>query len=195
MTRRDANDAREQPSGSAGVAWLKQHGPTLLVGVLVVAAYADLRSRLPDEPSEPPAPAARAETPTRAGPDAATTRRGKPPRRPAPAEGPAAWNCAGAIPGAMLRRSLGRHGRAVFDCYAEARARAPQLRGSLTVQARVDASGRVTDSRLYGTATDPGLHQCVSDSVSSWAFPRPRGGDCAVVEAPFVLTPDAGVPE
>jgi hypothetical protein len=88
-----------------------------------------------------------------------------------------------------VRVAVGQQGTAVFDCYAQRRASLPGLAGTLVLQLRVGADGRVTHANVGGELGDESLRACVGNAALGWLFPPPVGGDCAVVSAPFDLGP------
>ena len=115
-----------------------------------------------------------------------------PPTSPvaAPTGGQPPARCEGTLGSEQVRAALGRHARDVFACYAERVAQVPTLAGPLRLTLWIDARGAVSYGRIDGL-DDPGLRGCVRAALTSWHFDAPTGGDCAIVEAPFALSPDA----
>jgi hypothetical protein len=101
------------------------------------------------------------------------------------------WTCSGAIPAAVVQHTLGRLGPQIFDCYYTRQSEEPALRGLFTVDLRVGLDGRVASSKTSSSIEDAGFLDCAIQAVHRWEFPRPVGGDCAVVSIPFDLAPRA----
>jgi hypothetical protein len=68
----------------------------------------------------------------------------------------------------------------------------PGLQGKLIVRFAIGGSGYVASSCLVRTTLSaPDVERCIVDLVLNWSFPRRLGGDWALVEYPFVLTPQS----
>jgi hypothetical protein len=103
------------------------------------------------------------------------------------------WACTGVVPEEQVLRSIGRHGRAALQCAADRAAAGHPSTGTLLVRLRVDPHGQPTAAHVGGVE-DQELIDCVGRQALLWEFPPPRGGDCAVVEAPFSLGSEAPAP-
>jgi hypothetical protein len=77
----------------------------------------------------------------------------------------------------------------LVTCYNKARQTTPSLRGKLTLRINVNEVGKVmlVDSAPGGTANDPALVSCLSDTLRVVTFPKPNGS--ATVSAPLVFRP------
>jgi len=77
----------------------------------------------------------------------------------------------------------------LVTCYNKARQTTPALHGKLTIRINVNEEGKVllVDSAPGGTANDPALVSCLSDTLRAVTFPKPKGS--ATVSAPLVFRP------
>jgi hypothetical protein len=80
----------------------------------------------------------------------------------------------------------------LVDCFNQARATNPDLRGKLTLRITVNEAGVVNgveaDPSAGGHANDPALVSCIESAMKAGAhFPKPGG--TATVVAPLVFRP------
>jgi len=59
----------------------------------------------------------------------------------------------------------------------------------VNVRVRVGATGSVSAVQVGGSLHDSEVFSCVRNLADHWSFPAPSGGRCAVIAAPFNLTP------
>ncbi|GAB5542349.1 MAG: hypothetical protein SangKO_021090 [Sandaracinaceae bacterium] len=140
----------------------RQQWPVLVVAVLALLGWADLRARVValEEAEVTPAPA--------------------PEPQPSQEECP----MTGTLPQAAVRGVVGRNGRDVFGCYESH----GEGRGTLDLTLRVDREGVVQRVMAAGTlATQAALAQCAQEAAWRWRFPAPEGDGCAEVAVPFLL--------
>lgn len=104
-------------------------------------------------------------------------------------KGPDKWLCEGEVPIASLASEVREHSRQVRNCYEKRLRDNSGLEGDLSVELRIGHNGRVSDVRLQGSLRDAKVRSCVSALTKKWSFPRPSGGTCAVVAAPFHFSP------
>jgi hypothetical protein len=102
---------------------------------------------------------------------------------------PGDWDCAGDIPAARIQAIVAENRRQVRNCYERALKRNNQLSGTLTLSMKIARDGSVEATRVGGNLGDQEVFACVRSLASRWRFPNPSGGNCAVVRAPFSLTP------
>jgi outer membrane biosynthesis protein TonB len=153
-----------------------------------------------DEPKPPPAEVKSVERPTALTNDTVQIPveeedAGPPPEEPpaevkkhrAPATDP--WSCPGDIPVTDIKKVLGEAQSSIRACYERALRNNNQLQGSVALEVRVGLSGKVDNSRVRGNLRDPEVSKCIQNLAKSWRFPPPRGGNCAVVGAPYNFTP------
>ncbi len=99
------------------------------------------------------------------------------------------WDCSGNIPVAAIRRIISQERRQVRNCYERRLKVNNTLQGSVNVRVRVGARGNVSAVRVGGSLRDRQVFACVRGLANQWSFPAPTGGRCAVIAAPFSLTP------
>lgn len=89
-----------------------------------------------------------------------------------------------------IERVVRAHQNEIRACYEKALIRGGNmnLSGRLKISWFVNRQGRaVSLKKLSGFGAQAGLYDCVSRRISSWNFPRPRGGLGAQVSWPFVF--------
>jgi len=111
----------------------------------------------------------------------------EPVKRPRATQDP--WSCPGDIPVSDIKKVLGDAQSSIRACYERALRNNNQLQGSVNLEVRVGASGRVDNSRIRGNLRDPEVTKCIQNLTKGWSFPAPTGGNCAVVGAPYNFTP------
>jgi len=99
------------------------------------------------------------------------------------------WECSGNIPAVEARAVIAENRRQVRNCYERQLKTNHTLSGSLSLHLKVGANGQVQATQVGGSLRDPSVFSCVRNLAQSWRFPSPTGGNCAVISAPFNLTP------
>jgi hypothetical protein len=99
------------------------------------------------------------------------------------------WDCSGEIPAAEALKVINQHRRQVRSCYERQLKVNNTLQGKINLQLRIGRGGDVAGVRTGGTLRDQKVLRCVHQKARRWKFPAPEGGRCAVVAAPFNLTP------
>lgn len=99
------------------------------------------------------------------------------------------WDCDGDIPVASIRSVIAEQRTQVRACYERALKVNNTLQGRVDVRVKIGRDGRVSATRVTGSLRDNDVFSCVRSLARNWSFPAPSGGDCAVVDAPFTLTP------
>lgn len=99
------------------------------------------------------------------------------------------WSCPGDIPVSDIKKVLGEAQSSIRSCYERALRNNNQLAGSVNLEVRVGASGKVDHTRVRGNLRDPEVTRCIQNLAKNWVFPAPTGGNCAVVGAPYNFTP------
>jgi TonB family protein len=68
----------------------------------------------------------------------------------------------------------------IANCYSNA-SRYEAVSGVIVVRVRINEEGHVRSTRIISdSAHTPALTRCVQNSVQSWAYPRPEGGEVEV---------------
>jgi hypothetical protein len=194
---------------------LRRSWPVLLLVVLGLIAYLDLKAdyreiarHLEDDAATPlirslppvdgPAsPSNVAKEQARVeGPSAAPQDTGSSPETSAPAAEPRVFSpeCTGHIPEETLLEVLTHADKGVYECYRKALAQDPEFRAKLEFLLHVTSEGKVLKTRVENAVMDYDLTPCMADELTTWQFPPPEGGDCAVVTLPFEFDPSDHAP-
>jgi len=99
------------------------------------------------------------------------------------------WECSGSVPQGAAQGVIREHRRQVRSCYERQLKQNHTLAGNLSLRLKVGPDGSVVATAVGGSLRDPVVFGCVRNLASSWRFPAPTGGNCAVVSAPFAFTP------
>jgi hypothetical protein len=99
------------------------------------------------------------------------------------------WNCNGDVPAAEIKQLLADRQVQIRSCYEKRLRVNNMLQGSLRLQVRIGNDGKVQATRAGGTLRDPEVFNCVQALAKKWSFPAPKGGSCAVFDAPYNFTP------
>ncbi len=116
---------------------------------------------------------------------------------PATENGPAAKAAAvatmdveGGLDKAIIRRIVRAHINEVRYCYNQGLSEDPELAGRVVVQMTIGSDGKIAESTVASTdMEDTDVPQCIAEAAARWVFPKPPGGDNAIVTYPFVLEP------
>ncbi|MEZ4451227.1 MAG: TonB family protein [Nannocystaceae bacterium] len=71
------------------------------------------------------------------------------------------------------------------QCWSDAHARSPALKGSMKLEITVDRRGRVDSVALPAAPGDEKLGRCVAKAVRGWRFDAPSDGGDAVITLPI----------
>jgi outer membrane biosynthesis protein TonB len=102
--------------------------------------------------------------------------------------GNADWSCTGEIATAQASSAFRSHSGEVRQCYERKLRTDPMLQGTLSVRLKIGTGGTVQGVQVGGSLRDAEVVACVRERARTWRFPGPAGG-CAVIAAPFSLTP------
>lgn len=97
------------------------------------------------------------------------------------------WECSGDLQGAM--QVIAEQRSQVRACYERRLKVNNILQGELLVKLKVGANGKVVLANVSGSMKDAEVNSCVRKLATSWSFPTPSGGTCAVVQVPFQFSP------
>ncbi len=91
-----------------------------------------------------------------------------------------------AIDRATLSSVVGQHRPEILKCFAEGKKKMSGMKGTVTLQLQVDASGKVR-AQVQSTLNNPLVAACVIKSANGWKFPARSGGDMASLAYPFTI--------
>jgi hypothetical protein len=73
-------------------------------------------------------------------------------------------------------------------CYNKGLRNNPSLKGKVVSKFVITGEGKVSVSKVgSSTLLNPGVENCISARISTWTFPKPRGGGQVTVNYPFIL--------
>jgi hypothetical protein len=91
-----------------------------------------------------------------------------------------------AIDRATVSSVIGQHRVEVLKCIAEGKKKSSAMKGTITLQLQVDATGRVR-AQVQSTLNNPLVAACVIRSANEWKFPSRSDGQMASVAYPFTI--------
>lgn len=96
----------------------------------------------------------------------------------------------GTIDTRALLKVFNKYEGELKKCYERALKRDPNLAGKISLQVRIEPSGRASTAKVTGTSMrDASMFGCMERSAKSWSYPTPTGG-AAVVNKPITFSPD-----
>lgn len=104
------------------------------------------------------------------------------PKRPAVVEG--------ALDKEIVRKVVRQHRREIKYCYEKELAKDPTLKGEVTVQFTISASGEVIAALVTkSTLGNQAVETCMQGKIQRWTFPEPKGSSIVKVNYPFNFSP------
>ena len=105
-------------------------------------------------------------------------------------ESPVPAAARGSLDKEIIRRVIVDHIHEVKACYDQQLVKRPRLKGRITVQFTINATGAVAESVLSDTTMNNAqVSDCVVAAIRNWKFPAPEGGGIVIVTYPFNFTP------
>ena len=98
-------------------------------------------------------------------------------------------NAQGDLDKRVIRRIMRQHMAEIMPCYETALAKAPELRGTVSLMFFINPDGKLSSSTAVGV--DPSVASCIADHLKAFAFPTPRGGGGVLVNFPITFGPMA----
>lgn len=96
----------------------------------------------------------------------------------------------GSIDKELIRKVIQEHAAQILFCYEQQLALNPRLQGKVSVKWVINADGSASSPQIDASATtldDPKVHECMMARITSWLFPKPKGGGIAVITYPWIL--------
>ncbi|MBI2378758.1 MAG: AgmX/PglI C-terminal domain-containing protein [Deltaproteobacteria bacterium] len=88
----------------------------------------------------------------------------------------------------LIRRIVEDHKVQVRYCYERELITSPGLFGKVDLEWVIDSEGHVSSTDVKSsTLSNPSVERCLRSKISSWIFPKPRGGGVVVVRYPFAF--------
>ena len=91
-----------------------------------------------------------------------------------------------AIDRATVSSVIGQHRPEVLKCISEGKKKSSSMKGTITLQLQVDASGKVR-AQVQSTLNNPLVAACVIRAANGWRFPSRSDGQMASVAYPFTI--------
>lgn len=99
------------------------------------------------------------------------------------------WDCDGDMDRAQAAKIMAQNRSQVRTCYERRLKVNSLLQGKLNLKLKIGANGKVVATDVSGSLRDNEVFSCVRRLAQTWEFPKPAGGACAVISAPFNFTP------
>jgi hypothetical protein len=96
----------------------------------------------------------------------------------------------GSIDKELIRKVIQDHAAQIRYCYEQQLALNPRLQGKVSIKWIIQADGTATSPQVDAGATtleDARVHECMMSRITSWQFPKPKGGGIAVITYPWIL--------
>jgi hypothetical protein len=96
----------------------------------------------------------------------------------------------GSIDKELIRKVIQDHAAQIRYCYEQQLAINPRLQGKVSIKWIINADGTASSAQVDRAATsleDSKVHECMMARITSWAFPKPKGGGMAVITYPWIL--------
>ncbi|HTN53465.1 MAG TPA: AgmX/PglI C-terminal domain-containing protein, partial [Anaeromyxobacter sp.] len=96
----------------------------------------------------------------------------------------------GSIDKELVRKVIQDHAAQIRYCYEQQLALNPRLAGKVSIKWVINADGSASSPQVDGSATtleDAKVHECMMSRITSWQFPKPKGGGIAVITYPWIL--------
>jgi hypothetical protein len=101
----------------------------------------------------------------------------------------------GSVDKELVRKVIQEHAAQIRYCYEQQLALNPKLSGKVSIKWIINADGSASGAQVDMGATtlmDPKVHQCMMSRITSWEFPKPKGGGVAVITYPWILRSSGG---
>jgi hypothetical protein len=101
----------------------------------------------------------------------------------------------GSIDKELIRRVIQEHAAQIRYCYEQQLLINPKLQGKVAIKWIINGDGSASSPQVDGPATtleDSKVHECMMSRITSWQFPKPKGGGIAVITYPWILRSSGG---
>ena len=96
----------------------------------------------------------------------------------------------GSVDRELIRKVIQDHAAQIRYCYEQQLAVNPRLQGKVAIKWVINGDGSASSPQVDHTGTtleDGKVHECMMSRITSWAFPKPKGGGIAVITYPWIL--------
>jgi hypothetical protein len=101
----------------------------------------------------------------------------------------------GSVDKELIRKVIQDHAAQIRYCYEQQLAVNPRLQGKVSVKWVINGDGSASSAQIDRSATtleDAKVHECMMARITSWQFPKPKGGGIAVITYPWILRSAGG---
>jgi len=101
----------------------------------------------------------------------------------------------GSVDKELIRRVIQEHAAQIRYCYEQQLALNPRLQGKVSIKWIINGDGSASSPQVESSGTtleDAKVHACMMSRITSWAFPKPKGGGIAVITYPWILRSSGG---
>jgi len=101
----------------------------------------------------------------------------------------------GSVDKELIRRVIQEHAAQIRYCYEQQLALNPRLAGKVSIKWIINGDGSASSPQVEASATtleDAKVHACMMSRITSWQFPKPKGGGIAVITYPWILRSSGG---
>jgi len=100
----------------------------------------------------------------------------------------------GAIDPELIRKVIRENASQVRYCYEQELTLNPKLEGKVAIQWQIGPDGRASGCALHSDTTlmNEKVQQCIMSRIVTWQFPKPKGGELAIVKYPWILRTSGG---
>ncbi|BDG04934.1 adventurous gliding motility protein GltG [Anaeromyxobacter oryzae] len=101
----------------------------------------------------------------------------------------------GSIDRELVRKVIQDHAAQIRYCYEQQLALNPKLSGKVSIKWVINGDGSASLPEVERGATtleDSKVHECMMSRITSWQFPKPKGGGIAVITYPWILRSAGG---
>jgi hypothetical protein len=96
----------------------------------------------------------------------------------------------GSVDKELIRKVIQDHAAQIRYCYEQQLAVNPRLQGKVSVKWVINGDGSASSAQIDRSGTsleDERVHECMMARITSWQFPKPKGGGIAVITYPWIL--------
>jgi pSer/pThr/pTyr-binding forkhead associated (FHA) protein len=96
----------------------------------------------------------------------------------------------GSVDKELIRKVIQDHAAQIRYCYEQQLAVNPRLQGKVSIKWIINGDGSASNAQVDASGTtleDAKVHDCMMARITSWQFPKPKGGGMAVITYPWIL--------
>jgi len=101
----------------------------------------------------------------------------------------------GSVDRELIRKVIQDHASQIRYCYEQELAVNPRLQGKVSIKWVINGDGSASSAQIDHSGTtldDAKVHDCMMARITSWQFPKPKGGGIAVITYPWILRSAGG---